>query len=81
MRKIDKARPEAAAVDPETPPGAGLGVGLPRTLSAEEPSGAAVEAGPAARPSREAVAVAASPNGRMKRKLGGREAPAYPESH
>src|SRR5207249_7583972 len=26
------------------------------------------------RPSREAVAVAASPNGRMKRKLGGREA-------
>src|SRR5438270_13711896 len=76
VREIDKTRPQAAAVDPVIPPGTGLGATLARTRSGGEPPRAAVDAGPAAKRSREAIAAEASPNGRTERTVGGRAVPA-----
>src|SRR2546425_7832361 len=68
VRKIDRAKPQAAPVDSETPPG--LGPGLEGMLAGGEPLWPAPEARTANRPPKDVSAVEATPKGRIERELG-----------
>jgi hypothetical protein len=68
VRKIDRAKPQAATVDSETPPG--LGPGLEGMLAGGELLWLAFEVRPVNRPPRDASDVEATPRGRVEREPG-----------